>query len=132
MASDPPGPRVERRRYARVFFTPPLVAKVGRVTVELLDLNLAGATIAHYEHLAPAQRGELRFAYGSGEVSVPCIVKRCHISGLKHVLTGRNAFRSVIVFPDLNDGARRSLERLMVAAIMKMAEPGGATGSIRP
>lgn len=111
--------RPERRRFARIFFTPPLPGRFGRMHVEVLDLNLVGATVAHYDHLALEEEGELRILHPLGGLSLSCHVKRSQVSGLRHVLTGKNAFRTVLVFSELDAPARRALEEVLVAEIKK-------------
>jgi hypothetical protein len=112
--------RPERRRFARIFFNPPLPGKFGRTAVEVLDLSLLGVTIAHYEHLALNASGELRMLHPDQTLALPCHVKRSQVTGLKHVLTGKNAYRTVLVFSDPDEATRRALEELMVAEIKKL------------
>ena len=109
----------ERRRFARVFFTPPLPGRFGRANVEVLDLNLLGVTVAHYDHLAVGEEGVLRILQPGAGVTLPCSVKRSQVSGLKHILTGKTAYRTVLVFPALGEEARQALEGLMVREIEK-------------
>lgn len=117
----------ERRRFGRVFFSPPLSGKFAGSSVEVLDLNTLGATVLAREPLLLHSRGHLTFPYRSETLLLPCEVVRNDVSPWKNAVTGKNRLHSVLVFEELGLEARRALEIVLSVELENLqARPGDA------
>ena len=107
----------DRRRFARVFFTPPLSGKFAGTDVEVLDLNTLGATVLARQPLMLRTRGHLSFPYRSKTLMLPCEVTRNDVSPWKNAVTGKNRLHSVLVFENLDAEARKALEAVLAVEL---------------
>lgn len=103
----------DRRRLMRIQLGTPIVARVGKVQVVLLDISAHGARIEHTFPLALDADVNLTFEYEDVTVEMPCSVIRSKFE--KHA--ERALYYSGLRFVDRQDGSLRRLREIIARAV---------------
>ena len=103
----------DRRRIMRIQLGTPIVAKVAKAQVVLLDISAQGARIQHTFPLTRGNEIDLSFQYEDITVDMPCSVIRCKYE--KH--GERASYYSGLRFIDRQDGALGRLRDIIARAV---------------
>ena len=91
-------PSGERRRYQRITFPRPVVAKYGSDKAFLVDISVSGARIAHQGELSVGARSRVTFDWEGSELAFECEVVRCGIDKKASEASGKPIHQSGIRF----------------------------------
>ena len=97
----------------RIQFDTPLTARIGAVSVVLLDISTQGARIQHSFPLVRGKELVLTFDYRDQAVEMPCAVMRSRLE--KH--DGGVSYQSGLRFTEQQGLAYRGLRQMIASAV---------------
>lgn len=84
----------ERRQFQRLHFEDPILARFASSDVEILDLSLHGARIAHLKPFATGAAGTLEFSWYDEAIALPCEIVRCRLERPADAASPNNIYYS--------------------------------------
>ena len=112
----------ERREFQRLHLETPIAAVFGTTPVAINEIGILGARIHHSRPL-DAERGDLRFFFGTEEIVMRCEVVRAADS--------HSGIRFLAALEDSGDRLRSMLARLVEKALDEKAESSGTKLQVR-
>jgi len=111
----PPGKN--RRNIERIRLSEPIIARLGSISVVLVDISTSGARVEHHVSLATNARLRLTFKWDGDQIALDCVVIRCKLDRFSKEGGGLTVYHSGLAFETPTSESAKHLKRLVLTHI---------------
>jgi hypothetical protein len=112
----------DRRRFHRIHLDTPLPAYLRDVSVNVIDLSLAGARIVSDARFSPGTEHELTFDWNEHSARISCSVVRCTLFSFAKAPGEKSLYQSGLRFTETTEASDRTLRELIGSYVIRALE----------